>query len=161
MQWDERSERQFDRLINVLQKSLAISNMPMDEGPRWLPPFEYPSFFQNLIREYAFQAFAIGETLVHGNLISAEDNLKGLLEDQYLTDTLVDAGFLPFGRPASGNYDRICFDARQMKRNSDAPIVRMDHESILSFDQIPEPILVASGFFELCMQQSETGPDMR
>ncbi len=50
--------------------------------------------------------------------------------DKGLYSTLQKNGYLEFGKPHSTNYDPICF-ARLRRKNSDAPVVQLDHEQIL------------------------------
>lgn len=109
----------------------------------------YPGLYRELVSQFTFVAFDVGGVRVHGNVKGKEDDLEGILEDKILTQMLEEAGFLPFGRPATGSYDRICFDVRGVKNPHDAPIVLMDHEAILSRNRLPRPKLLADGLMEL------------
>jgi hypothetical protein len=120
-------------------------------------PAVYPKVFSRLWDEHLFSAFAVGDVRVAGNIRGEDESLEALLSDPVLTDRLIAAGFLPFGRPSDGGYDRICFDARKKARRGDAPVVRMAHESILSFDRLPRPVLLAEGFIALCAVGHEQG----
>lgn len=112
------------------------------------PSFRYPRVFQEFTEQHAFVAFDIGRVRVYSNLQGEEDNLEALLADRILTRGLVDAGFLPFGRPVTGSYDRICFDVRGLQEPEDAPVVWVDHEAILSNDRVPKPRRLADGLME-------------
>ncbi len=117
-----------------------------------LPP-GYPAAFSRLWADHLFTAFDAGGVRVFGNTRSGDDeSFADLLSDGTLTAALLAARFLPFGRPVGGSYDRICFDVRGRINAEDAPVVRMDHESILSFSRIPKPIAVADGLAQLLRQ---------
>ena len=119
----------------------------MDEAepaPERIPPLpQYPKLFRELMELHAFVAFQVAEIRVHGNVRGAEDSLEDLCADEILTHALIEAGFPPFGRPATGSYDRICFDVGAAKGKDDAPVVRMDHEAILCRNRIPKPTLIS------------------
>ncbi len=57
-------------------------------------------------------------------------------------------GHLIFGRMSGGRYDPCAFDALRRK-GSDAPVVRVDHEEILSFERLGQPTPLARSFKEL------------
>jgi hypothetical protein len=123
------------------------------------PSFKYPRVFQEFTEQHAFVAFDIGGVRVYSNLQGEEDNVEGLLADRILTRGLVDAGFLPFGRPVTGSYDRICFDVRGLQYSEDAPVVWVDHEAILSKDRVPKPRRLADGLMEwLDRARNKGGP---
>ena len=110
--------------------------------------FKYPRVFQEFTEQHAFVAFDIDVVRVYGNFQGEEDSLEALLADRILTRGLVDAGFLPFGRPVTGSYDRICFDVRGLQEPEDAPVVWVDHEAILSKNRAPKPRRLADGLME-------------
>ena len=105
----------------------------------------YPRLFSKLLACHSFAAFDAGPVRVFSNIKVAEENLDGLLADASLTHALVGAGFFPFGGPATGNHDRVCFDMRGRKNPQDAPVVRMNHEAILTHNRIPQPEELAPG----------------
>ena len=125
----------------------------MDEvvtvGDRLFANLPYPRLFAALLTSHSFVAFEVQGIRVYSNIRGEEDNIERLLADQGLTRPLVEAGFLPFGRPATGNYDRICFDMRGTKNALDAPVVCMEHETVLSQNRIPRPEKLAAGLIEL------------
>ena len=57
------------------------------------------------------------------------------------------ANFSQFARPEDGSYDPICFDARRRVNNREYPIVRLDHEEILSNNRIGPPTTVSHSFY--------------
>jgi hypothetical protein len=114
----------------------------------------FPRLFAELLTRHSFVSFEARGVRVFGNLRSEEDNLEALLDDRILTNTLMTAGFLPFGRPATGNYDRVCFDVRGQEHPVDATVVLIDHEAILSYNQIPKPRELAPGILELVVESN-------
>ena len=122
----------------------------VDAAARFSTQLKYPRVFQEFVERHAFVAFEVGGIRVYGNVQGEEDSLEDLMEDKILTRDLVNAGFLPFGRPSTGSYDRVCFDTRATHRPMhDAPVVLMDHESILSKNRIPKPKWIADGLIDL------------
>jgi hypothetical protein len=140
---------QVERLV-ALARSLGAL---LDDGvgaAKSLPPrLPYPRVFRAFVERHAFVAFNVGGVRIHSNLPGEEDGLTDLFADKILTRELVDSGFLPFGRPATGSYDRICFDVRGVKNPDDAPVVLMDHEAILSHNRTPKPERIADGLMDL------------
>lgn len=101
------------------------------------------------LRSHSFGPFELGGVRVYSNIKGEEDSLNKLLGDSALTHVLVKARFLPFGRPATGSYDRVCFDVRSSNCLIDAPVVLMDHEAVLSHGRIGRPKMLAKGFWHL------------
>ena len=122
-------------------------------------PLPYPRLFGALLAGHSFVAFTVGGIRVYSNIRGEEDNLEELLSDTALTRALVEAGFLPFGRPATGDHDRVCFDLRGLKNPLDAPVVRMDHEAVLSHNRIPRPTMVARGIMQLIAEPNASSND--
>lgn len=109
----------------------------------------YPTIFLRLLTEHYFSTFTIATVKVYSNLRNRDDNLGELLGDEPLTRALTQAGFLPFGRPSTGSYDRVCFDVRRSGKMADVPIVVMEHEAILSFGRLPKPVILRSSLMDL------------
>lgn len=116
---------------------------------RTRPDLPYPGLFAELLGTHMFAAFDIGAVRVCGNIQGEDDSLDDLLSDTILTSALTAAGFLPFGRPITGSYDRMCFDVRARARAYDAPVVLMHHEAVLTRGRIPKPEHWADGLFSL------------
>lgn len=144
-----KASTQFSRLLAGVQHRGALMDDVGHAANRVLPGLPYPRLFAELVEGHTFVAFDVGRVRVYGNARGEEDSLEDLLADRILTDTLCGAGFLPFGRPATGHYDRVCFDMRGREHAVDAPVVLMDHEAILSFNRIPRPEHLADGIMEL------------
>ena len=144
----------IDMLVDEARRQDALMDGIVEESERILIKFKYPQIFRAFIEKHLFTAFEIGPVTIFSNIRHEEHNIEDLLSDDYLVPPLVDAGLLPFGRPSTGSYDPVCFDVRGRDNSSDAPIVQIDHESILSWNKVPKPVVLAPGLSEL--QESRT-----
>lgn len=142
-------ETQLERLIACIQRQGAVVDEIANPADRLSVSLPYPRLFGELLAQHSFTPFELGGIRVFSNIKDEEDNLECLLADAVLTRTLVKAGFLPFGRPVTGSYDRVCFDVRGVKQPLDAPVVLMEHEAVLSHNHIPQPKMLAGGITEL------------
>jgi len=143
---------QLELLIAEIQKRGALVDEIAGVAERIAVGLVYPRLFLDLVEHHSFVAFDIGGVRMHSNLQGEEENLEELWGDKILTQTLCEAGFSPFGRPSTGNYDRVCFDMRRGGRPVDTPVVVMDHEAILSHNRIPKPRTLAGGLMQLFRQ---------
>ena len=141
---------QLERLVSEVRHRGALMDDVAEEAAAILTAVPgYPGLFGVLVKRHAFVAFDVGGIRVYGNIQGEEDSLEDLLADKILTGDLVEAGFLPFGRPTTGSYDRICFDVRERQPSEEAPVVLMDHESILTYNRIPDPKRLAHTLMDL------------
>jgi hypothetical protein len=113
-------------------------------------PFRYPPLFEELCLAYSWAEAVVGEVQFAANPSGADLHaLAGSVRyDPLLWDFLVPKGHLIFGRMSGGRYDPCAFDITRRKGN-DAPVVRVDHEEILSFERLGRPTPLASSFREL------------
>ena len=144
-----RDRSKLDVMVAGIGRKRALLDDVVGVADRLTVGVAYPRLFSDLLRLHAFAAFDVGGVRVHGNVRGGQDSLEALLQDAFLTRTLCDAGFAPFGRPDTGSYDRVCFDMRKAVPSGDAPVVRMDHEAILSFGRLLEPAVPAGGIVHL------------
>jgi len=86
--------------------------------------------------------------------------LKGFREkmllDPHLWPTLLENGFLQFGRGGGGDYDPVCFDTA-----GGMAVVELDHEEILMHRKIKVLRTLAAGFRELVEQTIARAPALR
>ncbi len=149
---------QFKRLVEAIEVRGAIIGDVDGAIPSLnLHPL-YPKLYTRLLRECTFRAFDAREHRIYGNTQEEEDNLIELFSDEVLTEAIINAGFLPIGRPCSGHYDRICFDVRSGHRVIDAPVVRIGHEAILSYQRVARPELLSAGLLPLVCEDGEAEP---
>jgi hypothetical protein len=110
-------------------------------------PFRYPSLFEQLCRSYSWGDVELGELELAAN--PAGPDLSGLASslayDRILWAFLVPRGYLIFGRMSGGRYDPCAFEMNR-RRASDAPVVRVDHEEVLSFERVGRPVELATSF---------------
>jgi hypothetical protein len=110
-------------------------------------PFRYPSLFEDLCRSYSWPEVVLGDVEFAANPPGRD--LSGLASSLPYDDTLwaflVPRGYLIFGRMSGGRYDPCAFDMTRRKA-ADAPVVRLDHEEVLSFERVGRPVQLASSF---------------
>ena len=135
-----------DRLIDNFAADLAAAGAYIERHdheknivaldarlPDLLPP---P--FRSLVMRYSFLAFEIGTLQVFGNT-GEEDHEEwsySLFADKILSPALLTHGYIQFARLKTGSYDPICFDTKRKRGDGESPIVWIDHEGILCYDQI-------------------------
>jgi hypothetical protein len=111
-------------------------------------PKRLPASFRSLVTRYSFSAFDAGPLSLFANLGdgSDEDFSIAIFKDSIIADVTLKAGYIQFARPVSGSYDPVCFDANRSSKNREFPIVRLDHEEILSGDGIRVSEKIADSF---------------
>lgn len=114
-------------------------------------PAKYPASFLSLISRYIFNPFEVGEICLFANCgNNSHDELgSAIFRDEIIFRTTTSKGFIQFSRPADGSYDPVCFDIRKRKKKKECPIVRLDHEDILQFEQIKVVDHIAGSFIEV------------
>ncbi len=75
--------------------------------------------------------------------------IKAIFLDKIIFHTTISNGFIQFSRPSDGSYDPICFDIRSRKKTKEYPVIRLDHESILQFEEITVVEEIARSFIEV------------
>ena len=141
-----------DRYRRALEQS-GFRRLEVARDPACLAPFysqissRYPRLFEGLCLGYSWQNAVVGEVQFAPN--PGGDDLAGLAKsiryDEHLWNYLVSRGFLVFGRMSGGRYDPVAFDMAA-RRGHDAPVCRIDHEAILSFEHLGHPALLAPTF---------------
>lgn|SRR5271157_1950055 len=112
-------------------------------------PQAWPKPYLSLVQRYRFCNFTVGPVMFFAN--TGQDlfyELSGnVFKDKHLFPTLHTCGYLEFGKAAGGSYDPVCFDTVHA-HGGDAPVVRLDHEEILTYKRIPVGHEIASSFAE-------------
>jgi hypothetical protein len=80
--------------------------------------------------------------------------------DDFLFKTLIRAGYIPFGKGPDMDYEAVCFDLSARKKNSESPIVKIDHEEILCNSRIKVVSELAKTFEGLVLQSIERGAQL-
>jgi hypothetical protein len=120
-------------------------------------PARFPRSFRSLVTRYEFPAFDFGPIFLFANTAEGvDDELRHeISEDVPLSEILLRNGFLQFGRPTTGGYDPICFEAGRKTGSEEYPIVRVDSEQILCNDRIRVIERLATSFFYFVRAQLE------
>jgi hypothetical protein len=95
-------------------------------------------------------AFDVGKVALFGNVDgqSGDDFVVASIGDPILSSVARANGFVQIGRPETGSYDPVCFDASHRTKKGEAAIVRLDHEEILINDSIRVREVIATCFLE-------------
>lgn len=144
-------------VINRLVASIAQAGhviQPISDAP-WISQLEQrlpkrlPASFRSLVTRYAFPPLQVSELSLYGNMGTddVEEMSIAIFQDPIIAEATMRAGYIQFARPATGNYDPICFDARRTVTNREFPIVRLDHEELLRRDRIHVSEKLAESFF--------------
>ena len=112
-------------------------------------PRRLPASFRSLVTRYAFPSFEAGGLNFFANKgDDSQDELSvAIFHDQFIADATLKSGYIQFARPAGGDYDPICFDARHSVNNREFPIVRLDHEDILCRERIRSVATLSDSFY--------------
>jgi hypothetical protein len=110
-------------------------------------PFRYPLLFEALCLSHSWEHAVVGEVEFAANPpgVDLEGLATSVRYDRYLWDYLATHGHLILGRMSGGRYDPCAFNMARRK-GRDAPLVRVDHEEILSFQRLGNPTLLAASF---------------
>ena len=93
-------------------------------------PAKFPRLYETLVLSYRWPEVDLGLFTLMANPLGPD--LSGLMvRDTNLTETLIPAGFIQFGKGPDYDYDPVCFDISARKKNRDYRIVKIDHEEIL------------------------------
>jgi hypothetical protein len=122
-------------------------------------PARFPPLFEKLVLSYRWAEVDLGAYRLRAN--PPGPDLAGLLgeisKDDFLFQTLIRNGFIPFGKGPDVDYDPVCFDLTSRKKNADYGIVKIDHEEILCNERIQVVGKLAPSFEELVVQTIERG----
>jgi hypothetical protein len=108
-----------------------------------------PASFRHLVTGYAFPEFEIGGVTIFSNLDdgSPMDFSVGPFADPFMFSWLTGKGYIQFGRRDEINYDPVCFDLSEAKR--EPAVVVFDHEDILLERRKVRPKRLADSFLKL------------
>lgn len=116
-------------------------------------PLRYPRPFEALCLSHRWEQATIGEIELADNPPGTD--LRSLAVsvryDRLLWNFLLSKGYLILGRLSGGRYDPVAFDLNRTNREM-APIVRVDHEEILSFERLGRPKVLASSIETLLQE---------
>lgn len=106
-------------------------------------PRPFPKLYEYLVLNYRWPEVFLHRIRLKGNPPGSDLGglAKELFADPAFDALLVAQGFLPFAFGAEGDqwsYDPVCFDLNSLDADGDCPILRFEHEAILSFGKIGE-----------------------
>ena len=89
---------------------------------------------------YIFPAFDIDDLNISflGNTPEGTDfrEMRDRLLTSGMSHILLPNGYLHFANPLDGRmFDPLCFDTKRTNEHGDCPIVRIDHEAILGYNE--------------------------
>jgi hypothetical protein len=128
-----------DQLIDQFASKLSASGVPIrpeDNASRLHAlesnlPRRLPQSFTTLLSKYSFPPFdACGITFFGWEASSTEFSGIAPPAKGSLSELLLPAGYVQFGRPDTGDFDAVCFEIGP-NQNREYRIVQMDHEEIL------------------------------
>jgi hypothetical protein len=95
-------------------------------------PKRLPPSFASFLSRYSFPSFdVLGISLFGWESDESEFIVETSTPRNSLSELLIPAGYVQIGRPATGNFDAICFDLNDRRQNRECSLVRVDHEDIL------------------------------
>lgn len=109
-----------------------------------------PLLFEQLVLSYRWPAVDIGVCRMLANPPGSglEPLASAMFGDPVLTEVLLGSGFVRFALAGNGSYDPICFDSPGYN-DGDCPIVRLDHESVLTNGEVGKAERVFESFRDL------------
>ena len=120
-------------------------------------PARFPPLYEQLVLSYRWAEVDLGSFRLLAN--PPGTGLSGLLaeieRDQGLTESLIPAGYIKFGKGPDTDYDPVCFDIKSRTKSEDYRIVKIDHEEILCNYRVKVVADLAPSFRHLMIQTIE------
>jgi hypothetical protein len=120
-------------------------------------PARFPPLYEQLVLSYRWAEVDLQSFRLLANPPGA--NLSGLLaeveKDEGLTESLIPAGYIKFGKGPDMDYDPVCFDIKSRTKRKDYRIVKIDHEEILCNRRVKVVAELAPSFEDLLRKTIE------
>lgn len=120
-------------------------------------PARFPPMYEQLVLSYRWAKVDLDTFTLLANPPGAD--LSGLLteieKDKGLTESLIPAGYIKFGKGPDLDYDPVCFDIKSRTKGKDYRIVKLDHEEILCNYRVKVVAELAPSFQQLVRQTIE------
>jgi hypothetical protein len=120
-------------------------------------PARFPPLYEQLVLSYRWAEVDLQSFRLLANPPGAD--LGGLLaeiqKDKGLTESLIPAGYIKFGKGPDMDYDPVCFDLKSRTKRKDYRIVKIDHEEILCNYRVKVVAELAPSFEQLVRQTIE------
>jgi hypothetical protein len=96
-----------------------------------------PRLYEQMILSYRWLEVHLHKVRLKANPPgeSLEELRRNITADPVFKSLLIHRGFVPFAHDLN-NYDPVCFDLNAMTEDFDCPILRFEHEALLSHDGI-------------------------
>ena len=120
-------------------------------------PARFPPLYERFLLSYRWAEVDLGSFRLLANPPGPDLTrlLAEIEKDKGLSESLVPAGFMQFGKGPDTDYDPVCFDINSRTKLSDYRIVKIDHEEILCNYRIKVVAEVAPNFEQLVRQTIE------
>jgi hypothetical protein len=104
---------------------------------RWKLGNRLPRLYEQLIVSYRWLEVSLDKIRLLANPPgpSLEDLRRNITRDPVFESLLISNGYVPFARDIN-IYDPVCFDLNRVSSRLDCPMMRFEHEALLSFDKI-------------------------
>ncbi len=120
-------------------------------------PARFPPLYEQLVISYRWAEVDLQSFTLLANPPSVD--LSGLLaeveKDEGLTESLIPAGYIKFGKGPDMDYDPVCFDIKSRTKHKDYRVVKIDHEEILCNRRVKVVAELAPSFEQLVRQTIE------
>ncbi|HEV7281706.1 MAG TPA: hypothetical protein VGN57_16000 [Pirellulaceae bacterium] len=100
-------------------------------------PLRFPPLYERWATRYRWLEFHVPELATfyeNASEVPLESVLRRIASLKEFSRRLLVRGMLPFGAREKGPIDPLCFDTRQRRRDSDCPVVRVNHEAVILQD---------------------------
>ncbi len=126
-------------------------------------PARFPPLYERLVLSYRWAEVDLGTyRLVANPPGSGVDGLfREMSGDEGLTESLLPAGYIQFGKGPDVNYDPVCFDLNARRKNREFRIVQIDHEEILCNYRIKVVDELAPSFEQLVKHTIERSAQVK
>ena len=120
-------------------------------------PARFPKLFEGMLLSYRWAEVDLGTYRLLANPPGDDFNgfFQQMTNNPFLWDTLLPAGFIPFGKGPDLDYDPVCFDIKTRRQGGDCRIVKIDHEEILCSNRVKVVAELAPSFYRLVLQTIE------
>jgi hypothetical protein len=120
-------------------------------------PARFPPLYEQLVLSYRWaevdlQSFRLLANPPGSDLSRLLAEVEG---DKGLTESLIPAGYIKFGKGPDMDYDPVCFDLKSRTKRKDYRIVKIDHEEILCNYRVKVVAELAPSFEHLVRQTIE------
>lgn len=117
-------------------------------------PARFPPLYERLVLTYRWAEVDTGSYTLLANPPAPDLSrfFKEISKDPGLWESLIPGGYVRFAKGTDYDYDPVCFDLHNRKKNGDYRIVKIDHEEILCNHRIKVVAELAPSFEDLVRQ---------